>query len=553
MKRFLAILLALTFILSLCACGKEDDGLLDKYDEDGKVVIQIGVRTNAKVTDLSDNSLTKWLEETTGYNIEIVELAGSASDTRTQVSAAIAANQPLPDILWGTTFPSVQKTYVEDGFFLDLREYYEDKDGASKTFWTRMEEELTEDQQEYVVQKITNKDTGAIYGVPTVETTLVDYMDYMVWINTEWLDTLQLEKPTNTEELYNVLVAFRDQDPNQNGLNDEIPLFGTQNGVSAAQVLNWLINLFIYYNDSYEWQDYDGDGQLDLVYTQDQYREALKFVNKLYSEGLLTNLLYTAENAETKTITTPASGTPICGIFVGHLTSNTTNGSEVLYQYENLKTWGYASEGSQVSASVTLFITETAKKRDVADECFAVAMALWSKEGSMRLRYGEYGTHWVEADEGAKSIYGIDAEYKLIQDVFELQGPWIWGLAHGTFLNYAEGESAQIDTNTDEWTMIKNQMHAEARKNLDEAAAEMNPDNLFLKSFYMTTAEEDSIDIQETNVGDYIESTIADFVCGTNDQDINDDADWAAFLAKLDELGLKDLQAMYQTCYERQK
>ena len=36
-------------------------------------------------------------------------------------------------------------------------------------------------------------------------------------------DNLGLEAPTTVDELYDVLVAFRDNDPNGNGQKDEIP------------------------------------------------------------------------------------------------------------------------------------------------------------------------------------------------------------------------------------------------------------------------------------------------------------------------------------------
>ncbi len=38
-----------------------------------------------------------------------------------------------------------------------------------------------------------------------------------------WLNKLGLEKPTTTEEFYNVLVAFRDNDPNGNGGRTSCP------------------------------------------------------------------------------------------------------------------------------------------------------------------------------------------------------------------------------------------------------------------------------------------------------------------------------------------
>lgn len=43
-------------------------------------------------------------------------------------------------------------------------------------------------------------------------------------VNTDWLKAVDMEIPTSLEELKEVLIAFRDEDPNGNGKKDEIPL-----------------------------------------------------------------------------------------------------------------------------------------------------------------------------------------------------------------------------------------------------------------------------------------------------------------------------------------
>ena len=551
-KKFLAIILALTVILSLCAGCKKSNELDDKFGADGKVTIQVGLGSSAKVISFEDNALTKWLEEQTGCNLEIVEYSGG-TDIATQISTTIAARQNLPDVLWGVSLNSATlATYGKEGYIVDLKDYYADKEGASKTFWTRMEECLTESQQEYVLSKLTDPDTGGMYGVPTIETSLVDGVDFMAWINHEWLDKLGLDAPTDIDSLYKVLVAFRDKDPNGNGQKDEIPLFGSQNASAPAGVINWIINMHMYYNDSHLWQDYDGDGKIEHAATQDAYREALKFINKLYKEKLLTTMVYTANNAEMKTITTPSSGTALCGIFLGHLTSNTTFGNEVMYQYSNLKTWGCATE-RDLGFSISCYITETAEKRDVVDECFNLLMTMWSWEGSMRIRYGAYGQNWVEPDEGAKSDYGLDATYKLLDDPFTQQNDVQWGSASGSLNHYAEGETAQAADNLDKWTATKSKMHAEARQNFDWAVENINPKFLadpFLQSFVMNSEEEESIDMAKTNINNFISSSAKDFVCGTNNKDINNDSQWKAYLDELDAMGLEKYIDILNTYYD---
>lgn len=555
MKKIFAIVMTLAIVLSLCACGAGNSNLGNKYNEEGKVTLSIGMATSAKVTDLENNSLTKWLEEQTGYELKIVEYSGG-TDVPTQISTTIAARQDLPDILWGITLPSeTLSTYGREEYFVDLKPFFDDKEGASKNFWDRYEECLNDYQKKYVMGKLVDMDTGGIYAVPTVETSLVDGQDFTIWINQEWLDYLKLDAPTNTEELYNVLVAFRDGDPNQNGKKDEIPLYGTQTTTGPNQVVNWLINLFMYFNANHLWQDYDGDGKIEHAGMQDSYREALKFVNKLYKEKLLTNMVFTATATEMKTVTTPSSGTALCGIFAGHLTSHTAVGNELLYQYKSLKTWGCATE-RDVGFNPNCYITETAQKRDVVAEAFNLLMTMWSWEGSMRIRYGEYGYNWVEPDPGAISDYGIPATYKLLIDPFTEQGSIIWGGCSGSLNHYAEGESAQTPENMNPWSLAKQKMLAEARKNFDDAAANINPKYMqepFLQAFQMTGDEYDSILMARTNFNSIYTTYYRDFICGTNGQDINDDGDWNAYLDKLKSTGYKETQAMYQICYDRQK
>ena len=50
----------------------------------------------------------------------------------------------------------------------------------------------------------------------------------------DWLDKLNLEAPTTIDEMYTVLKAFKEQDPNGNGQADEIPFTSQKAGGEAA-------------------------------------------------------------------------------------------------------------------------------------------------------------------------------------------------------------------------------------------------------------------------------------------------------------------------------
>ena len=55
---------------------------------------------------------------------------------------------------------------------------------------------------------------GNIYALPKVNECLHCTYGQRMWINTTWLEKLGLEMPTTTDEFYQVLKAFKEQDPN---------------------------------------------------------------------------------------------------------------------------------------------------------------------------------------------------------------------------------------------------------------------------------------------------------------------------------------------------
>lgn len=551
MKKLLSILLALTVVLGLCAgCGGNGDNSGDNsgVSAEGKVTLTIGVAESATVVSWEENALTKWIEEQCNVELEFLPYPGG-TDVATQISTTVAARKELPDILWGISLGNtVASTYGKDGYFVNLSTYLDDKEGASKTFWERMEATFDEEDMSNFIRRMTSAEDGNIYGLPTIEVSPTDQMMYQMWINTEWLDAVGLEKPTNNEELYKVLSAFLKEDCNGNGsTDDEIALFGTQSSGGGAKVVDWLINLFVYYNNGHRWQDYDGDGDLEFVYVQDAYRDALKYVNKLYKEGLLHKMCWTSSQSEAKNIITPNDGVAKVGLFAGHLTIHIQKNSELMYQYEPLQTWGCAVTKDYNFNFDTFITTDCANP----DKAFEVLMTLYSEEGSRRLRYGEKGVNWDDADEGAVSAYGLPAAFKLINDPLGTQNAQIWSKI-GCTLNYnAEGEDAQTAEEMSQWEKDKNQLHAESRKLFDEAAEKYNPS--FIAPVLQTTAEEqEEYEMIRTNIYDLGAKAETEFITGTGGRDINNDAHWAAFVKEMEDMGMYEYEALMNKILERQ-
>lgn len=538
MKKFLALFLALITVLGLCACGGGE------VDQGGENKFSIGHGSDAMITDWKDNALTKWIEEQMGIELSFVEYAGG-TDIGTQISTTIAANQQLPNILIGmhSLTADQRNKYGKDGYFADLTKYFEDRDDASKTWWDRMEACYTKEEIDDILTQMKDPETGKIYGIPSTESSIVDQKRFQVYINVKWLDRLNLEAPTDVESLYNVLKAFKTQDANGNGNpNDEIPLMGSMAMSMGTAITDWIINLFVYYNRGAAFNVSD-DGKLSTFYTSDEYREALKFINKLYTEGLINDLAFTANSTELKQYYTPKNGTTLCGVILGHLTSHIIQNSELMYEYEPLDLYKYVIY-NKPSPQVATFITESCQN---VDKAFEMLMLLSSEEGTRRMRYGEKGVNWIDADEGAKSAYGIDAAFKILNDPFAEQGSQRWGSMPAQINKYAEGEDAQIDESLPQWQKDKVARLAKVEELYQKAMAN-TPKNICPVLAY-TTEEKEAISVKRDNVNTYW-TTEQNKFC-TNALDPNKDSDWNAYLAELDNLGRKDVLALAQTVYDR--
>lgn len=112
-------------------------------------------------------------------------------------------------------------------------------------------------------------------------------------IRMDWLEKLNLDVPVTIDDWYNVLKAFRDNDPNGNNIKDEVPL--VLDNAWEAYFMNfadaWGIELNVF-NDY--WMVKDGE----LVYAP-LLPEAKEFIGtyaKWYDEGLIDREFLTRED-----------------------------------------------------------------------------------------------------------------------------------------------------------------------------------------------------------------------------------------------------------------
>lgn len=173
------------------------------------------VMANLQGNDVNPKELPLqvWLEENTNVIFEWTVLTNA--ETSERISTVMASGD-LPDVFINCLDDSHRLTYGPAGALLPVNEYLE--------YMPNLETMLQETAG--LKAALTLPDSN-IYSIPQVNMYSVwpgngAYVKSTVSINQKWLDAVGLTAPTTTDELVDVLKAFRDQDPN--GEADEIPM-----------------------------------------------------------------------------------------------------------------------------------------------------------------------------------------------------------------------------------------------------------------------------------------------------------------------------------------
>ena len=185
-----------------------------------------------------------------------------------QLNLRIAAGE-MPDMF--TPVNGMEVGLIESGALLDLTDLLPK---YASNLWKLIPEEVWDAMR---ASDPTGK--GRIYTIPNV----ISYGRNGGMIRQDWLDTLGLTMPTTQEEYVKVLRAFKNDDPNGNGINDEIPTGGRAEA-------RWMDHLFAMYGiaiwEGYpQWDIYDGELTYSAV--TPNMKDALKWIASLYKEGLI--------------------------------------------------------------------------------------------------------------------------------------------------------------------------------------------------------------------------------------------------------------------------
>ena len=382
---------------------------------------------------------------------------------------------------------------------------------------------------------------GHIYMMPAYDGTPRDMLmngTYNQEVNGDWLQVLNLDIPSTLDEFYNMLILFRDQDPNGNGLNDEIPYSFVYNGDGY----NIPLGAFGFVNLRHDVID----GKYTYVPAEDNFRHYLEFMKKLYSEGLLDSEFltqsveeYNAKMSEMKIGVMPNSGAAIITLD-NYLKTKSLH--PLTSEYNSIPVHpGRAQEVDRYG----MVITDKASQ-EKAIIAIKLLDYFYSEEGTYLIKCGpEYGAWGDMIDGGYVRTENADGtlSYELKYDKekysnsyweFRIKNglmnmPFFYTSAHANVIIGADAANNHLTQLVNESGMLV------ARR---------------VGYPQMATFTEDEQDIMATFVlmDSYVDQMVAKFITG---EIALDDTSWQNYINTLEMMNLKTLLETRQIAYDR--
>ena len=467
------------------------------------VTMSMFALTNNDV-ELPDAAAFQKMTELTNVQWEVQSVL---SADLTEKRNLLVSSNDYPDVFCKAGFGSVDVAkYGGQGLFIDLTDYI-------STQAPNLSAILEESPG--IRQQITSQD-GNIYSLPEASFALPGG-NVILFINEQWLENLGLSEPTNLDELYDVLKAFKEQDPNGNGEADEIPFIGQQ---------GFLKYIYPYFGIATSGNDPQWalmDGSFEYVPATEKYKEVLAYYQKLYQDGLLEKNSFTNGQEQQSAL---GNGKDVLGMFYNGGAFQTV-GYELCYNYKELTPFEEGVYPTTTGAVPGTFV--------VTDKCeypeIAVAWAdqWYSEDGGILAWMGIEGESFQYTDEEGHWEW-ILGDYESVVDMREHMG--FQGAANHPGV---QPEAWRMGTSDPSETQL-----SEQRQRLIDAGGDPFP------TLNFSDADNKTIATVNADIDPYVNQYMAQVVTGELDLE----SSWEEYIATLNNMGLQDMVSIYQKAYE---
>lgn len=244
---------------------------------DPPVELTVGVMIGDPIADgfteekWENSEWIKAYRDELGIEIKPLWYTKGADAGKQKISVAIASGD-IPDLL------AVSQEQLAT---LSKTDMYEDLTNIYDQYATPLTKEIITEEGNSALESATFG--GKLIAIPGTNSA-IDGASFL-WARQDWLDKLGLQVPKTTDELYKVMKAFVEQDPDGNGKKDTVGMMLNRDFLmpGVAEALG-IFNAFDAYPKAWV---RGADGKLVYGSAQPEVKDALVYLNKLYKEGLI--------------------------------------------------------------------------------------------------------------------------------------------------------------------------------------------------------------------------------------------------------------------------
>ncbi len=485
------------------------------YPEEISIFAGMGASAIAKgFTSYNDAYWAQALEEITGTHVEWQHFS---SDVSAEKFNLMIASQEYTDAIinqWIKVEGGPER-FVEDGVLIELTDLIPE---CMPNFNAYLEEHPE------VKRQIQNVDGQIIY-IPIIRDDVAQCIFTGPLVRTDWLEKLGLEVPQNTDDLYKVLKAFKEQDPNGNGEADEIPM----SGVSFRNNNYGIGNLLWGFDTHYSF--YVDNGEVVWGPAEDKFAEGLAYIAKLFDEDLIdVDYLLNDRTA----MDSKALADRVGFLYTYQPTKYFNNadfndGTKKMTGIPHLTTADSASRMSFNSDYINQIVaTSIAVTTDCEDPKGLLRWldTIFSEEGIILMNYGKEGTHFEYVD--GKPF--IDFANMSAEEQLQLKADTM--LMDSAFPTLQQKEAV-------------NSYSAWGKEAIEIWAADVDTSGV-LPTLSFTAEESDQITDALTELETYADTQINKVVIGEISMD-----EWSGIVEKFHKMGLDKILEVYNAAYQR--
>jgi len=549
MKKILALVLALSLILSASAlaAGEYHTGGTGTFYTTEKPICEetktytVMAQKASDSCDWEDMWCFDYIRDELGIDFEFTCVDDSIWEEK--LNLAFQADT-VPDLFLNGLSAKHIVTYGAD-YFLDLKDLIaEYAPLVQKVFDTYPD----------IVRGVTSEN-GAIYNIPKSDMLLRDLTRHRPYMNVKWLENLGLERPETIDDLYDILLAFKEKDADGDGdPNNEIAFAGRFEGEWNKY---YMLSAFGFANDQWDLDKASEGSEVFYVPAHENYYAFLEYMHKLWADGIIDPEFFSQTNDQL----VAKESSVMCGFFSTWGANWTLMPDEANYsQYtmispvtspvNDTKIW--PAKAGNLSYAVSI-------SNMCEDPIPLVKFANWlySIEGEIVVQYGPElgemdevnGWEWVLNDEGYACMQvSFDKDAYTSYNNFRIQKAATMRLPfNNTPIVYEDAHNENGDPIPMNFYTLLNKTQVILTNDTLNAGLEYYTQS-YPDFIMVTEAENARIAQLDTDIKAYKDQMTAKFIKGEEELT---EASFAAYIDGLKARGLDELVQIKQQIYDR--